>query len=139
MVWAEQRRAWEMRAYLPQPLRKLAGKPPPLKPKRRKVLRADISFSGRRARASLPDQSAQPGAQAENGAEPLHIPSAPAAEERAEPPGRSADVSSPPPSAAGTIGPWRSPTYCPRVPLLADSFCYGLCYGGTQNADKQAA
>ncbi|KAK5612474.1 hypothetical protein CRENBAI_014157 [Crenichthys baileyi] len=73
--------AWRMRAYLPQPSRRLAGKPPPRKPKRRKVLRADVSCGARRARASLLDQSAQPGAQAENGAEPLHVPSAPAAEE----------------------------------------------------------
>ncbi|MEQ2253986.1 hypothetical protein ILYODFUR_038246 [Ilyodon furcidens] len=65
-----------------------AGKPPPRQPNHRKVLRADVSCVGRRARASLPDQSAQPEEQAENGAEPPHAPSPPAAVERVEPPGR---------------------------------------------------
>ncbi|MEQ2314067.1 hypothetical protein AMECASPLE_008295 [Ameca splendens] len=58
----------KMRAYLLQPSRQLAGKPPP-RQLNREVLRADVSCSGRRARASLPDQSAQPGEQAENGDE----------------------------------------------------------------------
>ncbi|MEQ2291222.1 hypothetical protein AMECASPLE_011239 [Ameca splendens] len=42
-------------------------------------------------------QGAQPGKQAENGAEPPHAPSAPAVVERAEPPDWPADVSLPPP------------------------------------------
>ncbi|MED6269954.1 hypothetical protein CHARACLAT_004804 [Characodon lateralis] len=73
--------------------------------------------------ASLPDQGAQPGKQAENGAELPHAPSAPATVERAEPPDRTADVSSPAPSAAEPIDPWRSPAYCLRRPCLAETFC----------------
>ncbi|MEQ2214842.1 hypothetical protein XENOCAPTIV_021688 [Xenoophorus captivus] len=53
-------------------------------------------------------QGAQPGEQTENGAEPPHAPSAPAAVERAEPPDRPADVSLPPPSAAEPSDHWRS-------------------------------
>ncbi|KAK5600293.1 hypothetical protein CRENBAI_001379, partial [Crenichthys baileyi] len=84
-------RAWETvlwqtktRAFLPQPSRRLAGKPPPRQLIHREVLRTDVSCSGKRARGSLPDQSAQPGEQAENGAEPPHAPSAPAAVEHME-------------------------------------------------------
>ncbi|MED6289796.1 hypothetical protein CHARACLAT_006635 [Characodon lateralis] len=76
-----------MRAYLPRPSRRLAGKPPSRQPNHREVLRLDVSCGGRRVRASLPDQNAQTGEQAENGAEPSHAPSSPAAVERAEPPG----------------------------------------------------
>ncbi|KAK5600851.1 hypothetical protein CRENBAI_008658 [Crenichthys baileyi] len=74
-AWAEQQRAWEtalwqakMRVYLLQPSRQLAGKPPPRQPNR-KVHRADVSCGGRRVRASVPDKSAKPGEQAENGDE----------------------------------------------------------------------
>ncbi|MED6257208.1 hypothetical protein ATANTOWER_014829 [Ataeniobius toweri] len=77
----------------------------------------------RRARASLPDQSVQPREQAENGAEPPHAPSAPAAVERAEPPGRSADSSSPPPSDAEPSDPRHLPSTRPRGPYLAETFC----------------
>ncbi|MED6234420.1 hypothetical protein ATANTOWER_029584 [Ataeniobius toweri] len=56
------------------------------------------------------------GEQAENGAEPPHAPSAPAAVERAELPDRPADVSTPPPSAAEPNDPWRFPAYRPRGP-----------------------
>ncbi|KAK5602951.1 hypothetical protein CRENBAI_017262 [Crenichthys baileyi] len=74
-AWVELQQAWEtvlwqakMRAYLLQPSRQLAGKPPPRQPNR-KVLRADVSCGGMRVRASVPDQNAQPGEQPENGDE----------------------------------------------------------------------
>ncbi|KAK5602783.1 hypothetical protein CRENBAI_026688 [Crenichthys baileyi] len=63
MAWAELQQAWEtvlwqtkMRAYLPQPSRRLAGKPPPRQPNHRKVLHAGVSCGGRRTLASLPNE-----------------------------------------------------------------------------------
>ncbi|MEQ2290462.1 hypothetical protein AMECASPLE_003549 [Ameca splendens] len=122
-----------MWAYLLQPSRQLAGKPPPSQPKHRKVLRADVSCGGRKMTFMLPirEQGGNVGADAEGKNSPPelsgtglpHAPSAPAAVETAEPPGPLADVSSPPPSAAGPIDPWRSPAYCPPGPFLAETFC----------------
>ncbi|MED6260787.1 hypothetical protein ATANTOWER_028839 [Ataeniobius toweri] len=86
-----------------------------------------------------PYQGAQPGKQAENGAEPPHAPSAPAVVERAEPPDWPADVSLPPPSAAEPSNPWRFPAYRLRGPCLAETFCQVRCNGGPRNADEQAA
>ncbi|MEQ2289028.1 hypothetical protein AMECASPLE_029019 [Ameca splendens] len=88
------------------------------------------------------EQVEKAGAEAEEAGRPLssqNAPSAPAAEERAEPPHRSADVSSAPSSAAEPSDPWCSPTFHPRSPSLAETFCQAWYGRGPQSADGQEA
>ncbi|MEQ2303210.1 hypothetical protein AMECASPLE_014394 [Ameca splendens] len=121
MAWAELQRAWETllwqtktQDYLLQPSGQRAWDPPPSRPKSRKVLRADVSCGGRSTSALLPDLGVQPGEQAENG-----TPSVPAV--IVEPSDHC--------SLACRL----------RGPILAETFCHGLCSGGPRDADRQAA